>query len=160
MTDHAPTVNREVVVPVPIEAAFAGFTDRFGDFKPPEHNLLAVPIMETVFEPRAGGAIVDRGADGSECRWARILVFDPPTRVVFSWDIGPTWQLETDPANTSEVEVRFDALNDARTRVSLEHRHLDRHGPGWEQLSDGVDATEGWPLYLERYVALVGEAAR
>ena len=87
--------------------------------------------LETVFEPQVGGHIVDRGEDGSECRWARVLAFDPPDRLVFSWDIGPTWQLETDPENASEVEVRFVAEGPDRTRVELEHRHLDRHGPGW-----------------------------
>src|SRR5215210_3233746 len=100
-------VRRQVVVGVPIEQAFSQFTERFGDFKPPEHNLLPVPIAETVFEPHVGGHILDRGTDGSERRCARILAYDPPTRVVFSWDIGPTWQLETDPAHASEVEVRW-----------------------------------------------------
>src|SRR4051794_1408837 len=100
-------VRRQIVVDAPIERAFTVFTDRFGDFKPPEHNLLAVPIAETVFEHKVGGHIYDRGTDGSECRWARILAYEPPTRVVFSWDIGPTWQIETDPAHASEVEVTF-----------------------------------------------------
>jgi uncharacterized protein YndB with AHSA1/START domain len=154
MTDSATTVIREIVVPVPIDVAFAGFTGRFGDFKPPEHNLLGGPIAETVFEPHVGGAIVDRGADGSECRWARILAYDPPARVIFSWDIGPTWQLETDHANTSEVEVRFVAEAPDRTRVELEHRHLDRHGPGWEGVRGGIADAQGWTLYLERYRAL------
>lgn len=154
MTDNPTTVNRDVVVPVSIDVAFASFTQRFGDFKPPEHNLLAVPIAETVFEPRVGGGIVDRGTDGSECRWARILAYDPPNQVIFSWDIGPTWQLETDPANTSEVEVRFVAEAPERTRVELEHRHLDRHGPGWENVHGGVADAQGWTLYLERYRAL------
>ena len=82
---------------LPIERAFAVFTEQFGDFKPREHNLLAVPIAETVFEPRVGGHIYDRGVDGSVCRWARILAYEPPSRVLFTWDIGPTWQLEADP---------------------------------------------------------------
>ena len=89
----APEVHRHIVVPASIEQAFAVFTERFGDFKPAEHNLLAVAIAETRFEPRVGGHIYDRGIDGSECRWARVLVYEPPTRLVFSWDIGPTWQL-------------------------------------------------------------------
>ena len=109
---------------------------------------------ETVFEPRVGGNIYDRGEDGSECRWARILAYEPPSRVVFSWDIGTTWRLEDDAANASEVEVRFVADGPDRTRVVLEHRHIDRHGPGWEALRDGVDNDQGWPLYLERYIAL------
>jgi uncharacterized protein YndB with AHSA1/START domain len=151
----APVVRRDTAVNAPIETAFAVFTERFGDFKPKEHNLLGAPIAQTVFEPRAGGHIFDRGTDGSECRWARVLVYEPPHRVVFSWDIGPTWQVETEPDNTSEVEVRFIAETPERTRVELEHRNLDRHGPGWEAVSDGVGHDAGWPLYLERYAALV-----
>jgi uncharacterized protein YndB with AHSA1/START domain len=151
MADTEPTVRKRVVVEAPIEHAFSVFTDRFGDFKPPEHNLLGAPITATVFEPRVGGSIVDRAADGSECRWARILAFDPPDRVVFSWDISPRWTIETDESVTSEVEVCFYSETPTRTRVELEHRHLDRHGSGWEELTDGVAGPEGWSLYLDRY---------
>lgn len=148
-------VLRQIVVEAPIERAFTVFTDRFGAIKPREHNLLAVPLAETVFEPRVGGHIYDRGIDGSECRWARILAFEPPQRLVFSWEIGPRWQLESDPGNASEVEVRFIAESPHRTRVELEHRNLDRHGPGWEAVRDGVADDAGWPLYLTRYAALI-----
>jgi uncharacterized protein YndB with AHSA1/START domain len=141
---EVPVVRKQVVVNAPAEQAFTAFTGRFGDFKPPEHNMLAVPIAETVFEPHAGGHIYDRAVDGSECRWARILAYEPPARVVFSWDISPQWQ----------IEVRFVAEAPDRTRVELEHRHLDRHGPGWQSVSDGVDGDQGWPLYLARYAAL------
>jgi uncharacterized protein YndB with AHSA1/START domain len=150
----AAAVQKQVVVQAPIEHAFTVFTDRFGDFKPREHNLMASPITRTVFEPRVGGSIVDIAEDGSECRWARILVFEPNERVVFSWNIGPDWQLVGDPQNASEVEVRFVAETPERTRVELEHRHLDRHGPGWESLREGIATDQGWPLYLDRYAAL------
>ena len=103
-----------------------------------------------------GGRILDRAEDGRECAWARILDFDPPSRIVFTWDIGPTWQLEEDPAHASEVEIRFLADGPERTRVELEHRHLDRHGPGWESVRDGVADDQGWSLYLGRYAELVG----
>lgn len=150
-------VRRQIIVQAPAARAFSVFTERFGDFKPPEHNLLAQPLAETVFEPRVGGHIYDRATDGTECHWARVLVFDPPHRVVFTWDIGPTWQLETDPMNASEVEVRFVQEGPHRTRVELEHRDIDRHGPGWESVADGVGHDQGWPLYLARYAALLGE---
>ena len=97
-----------------------------------------------------GGHIYDRGVDGSVCRWARVLVYQPPSRVVFTWDIGPTWQLESDPSKASEVEVRFTAQSDQRTRVDLGYRHLDRHGQGWQSIADSVDGDAGWPLYLGR----------
>ena len=148
-------VRHEIVVEIPIQRAFAAFVERFGDFKPPEHNLLGVEITKTEFEPRVGGHIYDRGADGSECRWARVLAYEPPTRIVFSWDISPRWQLETDASNASEVEVRFVAETPQRTRLELEHRHLDRHGAGWESIRPAVDGDAGWPLYLARYASLV-----
>ncbi|MFE6610700.1 SRPBCC family protein [Amycolatopsis sp. NPDC057786] len=158
MTQATSTVVRkEVVVNAPIDRAFTVFTERFGDFKPPEHNLLRAEIAETVFEPHVGGHIFDRGVDGSECRWARILTYTPPHRVVFSWDISPQWQIEHDPEHTSEVEVRFIAEAAQRTRVELEHRKLDRHGPGWKAVSDGVGGDAGWPLYLDRYARLLTE---
>ncbi|MBW0014706.1 SRPBCC family protein [Mycobacterium sp.] len=152
---RSPNVSHHVVVDAPIERAFAVFVERFGDFKPREHNLLAVPIAETVFEARVGGHIYDRGADGSICRWARILAYEPPRRLLFTWDIAPSWQLEPDPSRTSEVEVRFTQESDDRTRVDLEHRRLDRHGPGWDKVAEGVDGDAGWPLYLGRYARLL-----
>jgi uncharacterized protein YndB with AHSA1/START domain len=104
-----------VVVDAPIERAFRVFTEDFGHFKPREHNLLAVEIAETVFEPRVGGHLYDLGVDGSECRFARVLADEPPRRVVLGWEISPNWQLEIDPTKTSEVEVRFTAEAANRT---------------------------------------------
>ena len=145
------SVRHSIVVEAPIETAFSVFTEGFDSFKPREHNLLGVDIAETVFEPRAGGNIYDRGVDGSECRWARVLAYEPPDRVVFSWDISPMWQIETDRDRTSEVEVRFVAEAPDRTRVELEHRNLDRHGDGWEGVREGVGGDQGWPLYLRGF---------
>lgn len=152
------SVAHSVVVDAPIDKAFATFVGAFGRFKPKEHNLLGVEIAETVFEPRVGGALYDRGVDGSECRWGRVLAYEPPHRVVVSWDISPSWQIETDPARSSEVEVRFVAESPGRTRVELEHRYLHRHGEGWEGIREGVGNEQGWPLYLRRYAELLDSA--
>jgi len=146
-------VRKEIIVDAPVEQAFAVFTERIGDFKPPEHNLLQVPIAATVFEPRVGGHIIDRGEDGTECRWASILAYDPPHRVCFSWDINLRWQLEANPDKTSEVEVTFTPDGPARTRVVLTHRHLDRHGDGWENMRDAVGS--GWSL--DRYAEVAAQ---
>ena len=152
---QATSVRHEIVVEAPIDRAFSVFTEGMGRFKPPEHNMLSVDIAETVFEPREGGRVYDRGVDGRECGWARVLAYEPPDRVVISWDISPQWQIETDPERTSEVEVRFTAETPDRTRVVLEHRNLDRHGEGWEGVRQGVDSSEGWPLYLRRFADVV-----
>jgi uncharacterized protein YndB with AHSA1/START domain len=149
------SVRTQVVVDVPIERAFSVFTEDFDSIKPREHNMLAVEIAETVFEAREGGRIYDRGVDGSECQWARVLAYEPPDRVVFSWDITPQWQIESDHEKTSEVEVRFISETPERTRVELEHRNLDRHGEGWESARDSVGSEGGWPLYLQRFAELL-----
>jgi hypothetical protein len=103
-----------------------------------------------------GGHVYDRGVDGSECRWARVLAFEPPERFVISWDINLRWELETDPERTSEIEVRFLAEAPDRTRVELEHRNLDRHGEGWEGMRGAVGSPNGWGAGLRRFA----EAAR
>lgn len=144
------SLQLEITVDVPIEHAFRVFTERFDEIKPREHNLLAAPIERTVLEPRVGGTVHDIGVDGSVCAWARVLAYDPPRRLVISWDISPRWHVETDPDRASEVEVRFIVDAAERTRVVLEHRHLDRHGEGWEGFTT-LDTDSGWPLYLERY---------
>jgi uncharacterized protein YndB with AHSA1/START domain len=152
---EATSVHAQVVVDAPIDQAFRVFTEEFDRIKPREHNLLGVEIAETVFEPRVGGHVYDRGVDGSECRWARVLAYDPPKRIVISWDISPQWQIETNLERTSEVEIRFIAESHQRTRVELEHRHLERHGEGWEATRDAVRGDGGWPLYLQRLVDLL-----
>jgi uncharacterized protein YndB with AHSA1/START domain len=145
------SVRTSIVVEAPIERAFTVFTDDIESWWNPEHHILEAELAEMVFEPRAGGYIYDRGVDGSECRWARVLTYDRPNRVVFSWDINTRWQLETNLEKTSEVEVRFLAEGPNRTRVELEHRNLERHGEGWEQMRDAVGSPEGWPEGLRDF---------
>jgi uncharacterized protein YndB with AHSA1/START domain len=143
------SVRTSVVVDAPIERAFSVFTEDMASWWPPDHHVLKAELAEMVFEPRVGGYVYDRGVDGSECRWARVLAYEPPSRVVFSWDISLQWQVETDPERTSEVEVRFLAESPERTRVDLEHRHLERHGEGWERMRDAVGSEGGWLRGLE-----------
>ena len=128
------TVRTQIVVEAPIHRAFRVFTHNFDQIKPREHNML--------------------GVDGSECQWARVIAYEPPGRIVFTWDINPYWQIETDHDKTSEVEVRFIAESPERTRVELEHRNLDRHGDGWEGMREGVRGDDGWPLYLQRFAGV------
>src|SRR5438270_13007070 len=99
------SVRTSITVKAPIERAFWLFTEGIGTWWPPEHHLLEGELQEMVFEPRVGGHVYDRAVDGSECRWARVLAYQPPNRVAFSWDINPSWQIETNPEQTSEVEV-------------------------------------------------------
>jgi uncharacterized protein YndB with AHSA1/START domain len=149
------SVRSSVDVQAPIERAFRVFTEDIGSWWDPTHHILEGEVAEMVFDPRVGGHVYDRGVDGSECRWARVLVYEPPRRFVISWDISLQWQLETDLESTSEVEVRFTAIDPDRTRVELEHRNIERHGPGWESMRDAVGSPGGWPAGLHAFAARV-----
>jgi uncharacterized protein YndB with AHSA1/START domain len=94
---------------------------------------------------------------GREHAWHRPALtprVEPQPTIAFSWDIGPDWQITADLARVSEVEVTFADEGESRTRVTLVHRHIDRHGEGWESLRAGLDAPDSWPRYLHRYQAL------
>ena len=149
----ATSVQKSITVDAPAELAFRVFTQEIDSWWNPDHHILEAPLEKMVFEPRVGGHVYDVGTDGSECRWSRVLAYEPPTRVVFSWDINLQWKLESDPERASEVEIRFTPEDDGRTRVDLEHRHLDRHGDGWENMRDAVSSPGGWGSGLEGFAA-------
>jgi uncharacterized protein YndB with AHSA1/START domain len=150
-TATATSVRESIVVDAPIERAFEVFTAEIGTWWPPDHHILEAELAEMVLEPHEGGYIYDRGTDGSECRWARVLTYDRPNRIVISWDIGLDWKLQSDHEKTSEVEVSFIAEGADRTLVELEHRNIDRHGEGWEQMRGAVGSPGGWLRGLEAF---------
>ena len=145
------SVRTSVTVNAPVQRAFTVFTDEIGTWWDPDHHLIDAELVEMVFEPRVGGTVYDKGVDGSECHWARVLEFEPPHRFVISWDISTEWKLETDLARTSEVQVTFTEQGPDETLVELEHRNLDRHGDGWEGMRDSVGSDEGWDSGLRRF---------
>jgi len=149
------SVRSSVDVHAPIERAFRVFTEDIGSWWDPTHHILEGELAEMVFEPHVGGHVYDRGVDGSECRWARVLAYEPPHRFVISWDVSVQWRLETDPDKTSEVEVRFVELDGDHTRVELEHRNIERHGPGWEEMRDAVGSPGGWPAGMRAFAVRV-----
>ena len=150
-TSTEASVRTSVTVEAAVNRAFDVFTKDMKSWWPPEHHILASELVDTVVEPHAGGALYDVGADGSTCQWGTVVAYEPPTRFAFSWNIDLQWQIELDPAKTSEVEVRFVADGASRTIVELEHRHLDRHGDGWEGMRDAVGSSDGWAVGLGRF---------
>ncbi|HEY0814809.1 MAG TPA: SRPBCC family protein [Pseudonocardia sp.] len=138
------SVSTSVVVDTSVEQAFQVFTEKIGTWWDADKHILRAELASMEFQPWVGGHIVDHGVDGSTCRWATILAYQPPARVRFSWNINTGWELEPDPARCSEVDITFTAVGPRRTHVVLIHRHLDRHGEGWEQMRDAV--ASGWSL--------------
>jgi uncharacterized protein YndB with AHSA1/START domain len=153
-TQAADTTTRaSVMVDAPQERAFTVFTDGIDSWWPREHTIGEAELREMVLEPKVGGRAYGIGVDGSESDWGRVLECDRPNRIVVSWDITLRWKYEPDPAKTSEFEVRFIPEGPDRTRVELEHRHLERHGEGWEAMRDAVGSPNGWQGGLDLFAA-------
>jgi hypothetical protein len=144
-------VRKSVRVAAAPARAFEVFTAGFARWWPRSHTIGTVPQKEAVLEPRVGGRWFERGEDGSECDWGKVLVWEPPTRVVLGWQLDPDFKF--DPNVVTEVEVRFVAEGEGATRVELEHRHLERFGERGEVLREKVGSPNGWGKLLEEFAA-------
>ena len=148
----------DVTVTVSQERAFEVYTRRLDSWWPRDHHIGKAPVKAVLMEPRAGGRLYEKDMDGSECDWGRVLVWEPPARLVFAWQVNPDWHYEPDLARSSEVEVLFTAQGPNQTRVELIHRHFERHGAGAESLHESVK--RGWPTIMNLYAAATGHAHR
>jgi uncharacterized protein YndB with AHSA1/START domain len=142
-------IRKQIMVEAPQERAFRVFTEKFDTWWPREHHIGKAEMQAAVMELKAGGRMYEKGVDGSECEWGKVLVFEPPRRVVFTWQLTTQWQYDAD--FVTEVEITFSAEGPQRTRVELEHRALDRYGDAAQTMRDMLD--RGWGRTLELYAA-------
>jgi uncharacterized protein YndB with AHSA1/START domain len=150
-------VRQAVTVPLSKKRAFALFTEGYNNWWP-GHHIGKAEMAEAVLEPRTGGRYYERGVDGSECDWGKVLACEPPDRIVVSWHINGEWAYDPDPSHASEFEVNFTSLPDGQTRVELEHRNFERHGAGAAGVRDGVGNDGGWPAILDLYAKAAAAA--
>jgi uncharacterized protein YndB with AHSA1/START domain len=151
------TVKKSIAVAAPQKTAFEVFTTQMSGWWPETHHIGKTPMKDAVLDPRVGGRWYERGTDGAECNWGEVLVWDPPKRLVLTWDISADWQY--DATIKTEVEVRFIADGPSRTRVELEHRLLDRYGAHRDQVRTAIDSPGGWLGILKGFAELVERTA-
>ena len=138
-----------ITLPLPPERAFAHFTEEFGSWWPAEYTWSQGALAEIGIEPREGGLCFERGPHGFRCDWGRVLRWQPPERLVFTWQISPTRVPQPDPALASEVDVRFSPMDDG-TLVDLVHSRFERHGEGAEEYAAAMGSPQGWEYILAR----------
>jgi uncharacterized protein YndB with AHSA1/START domain len=149
-TGTIPALRGTITVGVPVERAFSVFTESIDRWWPREYHIGQAEMEHAVMEARAGGRWYERGVDGSECDWGRVLVWEPPKRLVVTWQINGEWQYDPDPDHASEIEVHFTADGPDRTVVELEHRLLERLAGG-QAIHDAIGQGGGWNALLERF---------
>ena len=135
----ANSVRKAICVNAPQEVAWRVFTERIGAWWPlARFKIGKVDAVDAVIEPRVGGRWYERGQDGSTCDWGSVLAWEPPSRLLLSWDINADWQY--DPELKTELEIRFIAQGGRVTRVELEHRKLDRYGARRDAMREAEQA--------------------
>ncbi|HEU4619785.1 MAG TPA: SRPBCC family protein [Gammaproteobacteria bacterium] len=142
-------VRRSIEVRASQAKAFEVFTRRTSAWWPKTHHIGKAALAEAIIEPRAGGRWYERGEDGSECEWGRVIAWNPPEAVTLAWQLDASFRF--DPALVTEVEVRFVALSPSLTRVELEHRNLDRFGERADDVRNRIGAEGGWTAILRGF---------
>jgi uncharacterized protein YndB with AHSA1/START domain len=151
MTETTEAIRRHVVVPTTPERAFAVFTEGITRWWPADRHLGRAPIEEIVIEPWGGGRWYTRHADGSESSTGFVAMWDPPARLVLTWQINGEWNY--DPDFVTYVELRFLRQADGTTRVELEHRGLEAYGAAAQRIRGVFDSDQGWSRTLGGYAA-------
>ena len=149
-TATIPAIQGKVTVNAPIERAFRIFTESFTTWWPADYHIGEADMAEAIIEPREGGRWYERGVDGSECDWGHVLAWEPPHRLVVTWQINGQWQFDPDPEHASEIEVRFTPDGPGQTTVEVEHRLLERLIDG-QALREGIEGGGGWSALLELF---------
>jgi uncharacterized protein YndB with AHSA1/START domain len=153
-----PEIRGTVTVAAPVDRAFHVFTNSINTWWPAQYHIGQADMAEAILEPRQGGRWYERGIDGSECDWGQVLAWEPPHRLVVTWQINGQWQYDPDPEHASEIEVRFTADGPSQTIVELEHRLLDRLADG-QAIHDTIISGGGWVAILELFAKAVANQA-
>jgi uncharacterized protein YndB with AHSA1/START domain len=148
-------VRRTISVSASVERAFRVFTAEFDTWWPRSHHIGKSPMKKAIVEGKAGGRCYTEQEDGTESDWGRVLVWEPPHRIVLAWQITPEWGYQPDLAQSSEVEIRFSPVAGGGTRVDLEHRHFERHGSGAPTMRTAVDSPNGWTGVMQIFAERV-----
>lgn len=151
-----PPITGTVTVAVPVARAFDVFVGSIDTWWPHDYHIGEADVADVVLEPHEGGRWHERGVDGSECDWGRVLVWEPPHRLVITWQIDGSWQFDPDPEHASEIEVRFTAIGPDETVVDIEHRHFERL-VGGQAMNEAINGGGGWQLVLDGYAKVVAE---
>ena len=151
-----PPITGTLTVSVSIEKAFEVFTTNINSWWPHEYHIGQAEVAEVILESHEGGRWYERGVDGTECDWGRVLAWDPPDRLLFTWQINGMWQFDPDPEHASEIEARFRPDGPEQTVVEVKHRHFERL-VGGHDIRGAIEGGGGWVLLLESFAKTVAE---
>jgi uncharacterized protein YndB with AHSA1/START domain len=150
------SVIKEILVEAPQERAFRVFTENMIGWWPKDHHIGKAALKAVIVEPFAGGRWYELGEDGGTCEWGKVLIWEPPRRLVMAWQLNGEWKY--DPAFAVDLEVTFEAEGMRSTRVRLEHKQLERYGAHQAAVTKSLDSEGGWTGILRSFQGFVATA--
>lgn len=147
-------------VPVSVNRAYGFFTEQMHTWWPKEYTWSG-DVLETIaIQPETGGRCFERGPHNFELDWGRVLVWEPPHRLVFTWQISPERVPQPDPDKASQIELRFSVGEKNETHLEFKHRDIANHGEGSAAYRDALAAPQGWSYILDRYAAALNQKGK
>ena len=151
-------IEHRTIVPIAPSAAFTRFTADIQSWWPPEYTWSQDALASFGIEPHTGGFCYEIGPHGFRCDWGRVLEWDPPHRLTFTWQISPRREPVPDPSRASRVDLRFEDAGHGRTTVILTHSDFARHGEGASDYRDAMASPQGWPFIMQRFSDTAAES--
>lgn len=154
MTALAP-IQKVIVVNASQERCFRVFRAGIDKWWPRDHHIGSSPLKESRIEPHVGGRWFSTHEDGSESHVGKVLVWEPSSRLLLTWQITAQWKF--DPTFVTEVELTFTPLGPKQTRVTLEHRKLEAYGVDAKSMHEMFSGDTAWVRTLTAFAAVAQE---
>jgi len=145
------TIFSEIVTSSSIDESFSAFVDHLQEWWPKEYTWSQQSLHKMIIAPYVNGHCYETGPFDFRCDWGRVVEFDRPFLIAFTWQISSARVPVPDPEKASSITVTFKTLEDKTVRVRLIHSNLDRHGADWEEYARGMNSEKGWSFILEKY---------
>src|SRR5688500_13265781 len=145
------TIFSEIITTSPIEECFSIFVDHLQDWWPREYTWSQGTLKKITIAPYINGHCFETGPYDFRCDWGRVVEFERPFHIAFTWQISASRVPVPDPEKASKVTVTLKTLEDKTVRVRLIHSALDKHGPDWEVYAKAMNSEQGWSYILEKY---------
>lgn len=151
------SVNRNFDVSASAKEAFETFVNHFSSWWPKEYTWSQDALTSIGITPKQNGLCYEKGPYNFRCDWGRVIEFEPPNKIIFTWQISPERVPVPDPEKASIVEIKFDEKNAWNTVISFVHRDFSRHGKSGGHYREVMDSAQGWSYILHQYEKAVSE---
>lgn len=149
-------VRKDLMIKASQRRAFQAFTE-MDLWWPRSHHIGKAEMKEPVLETKPGGRWYEIGVDGTECNWGKVLVWNPPHKIVLAWQITAEWKY--DPNFLTEVEANFIEKGPNLTSFTLEHRNIEKFGTKAQEMWSAFDSEEGWTGMLKSFTTIAETTA-